>query len=53
MAKKKSIDAVALMRRIRDKMSREIAGMSYGEQKRYLRNRSRVGQSPASSKRTA
>lgn len=42
MAKKKSIDAVALMRRIRDKMSEEIKGMSYREEKRYLQQRIKI-----------
>lgn len=29
-------DAVSMMRRIRDRMDREMEGMSYEEQKRYL-----------------
>lgn len=36
---KKTFDAVAMMRRIRDEMSAEIEGMDYEEQKRYLRTR--------------
>ena len=31
------IDAVALMREIRDRMSAEIKGMSYEQEKEYLR----------------
>lgn len=38
----KTIDAVALMRQIRDQMSREIEGMSFEEEKRYLNERLRV-----------
>ena len=37
--KAKTIDAVALMRQIRDQMSREIEGMSYEEEKQYLKDR--------------
>jgi len=37
--KQKTIDAVALMRQIRDQMSREIEGMSYEEEKQYLKDR--------------
>ena len=40
--KAKTIDAVALMRQIRDQMSREIEGMSFEEKKRYLKDRLRV-----------
>ncbi len=40
--KAKTIDAVALMRQIRDQMSREIEGMSYEEEKQYLKDRLRV-----------
>ena len=40
--KAKTIDAVALMRQIRDQMSREIEGMSFEEEKRYLKDRLRV-----------
>jgi ribosomal protein L22 len=32
------IDAVRLMREIRDEISREIAGMDYQKQKQYIRN---------------
>ena len=32
-----AIDAVALMREIRDRMSAEIEGMSYEQEKEYLR----------------
>lgn len=32
-----TIDAVALMREIRDRMSAEIEGMSYEQEKEYLR----------------
>ncbi len=37
--KAKTIDAVALMRQIRDPMSREIEGMSFEEEKQYLKDR--------------
>ncbi len=40
--KAKTIDAVALMRQIRDPMSREIEGMSFEEEKQYLKDRLRV-----------
>ncbi len=40
--KAKTIDAVALMRQIRDQMSREIEGMSFEEEKRYLKDRLRM-----------
>ena len=40
--KAKTIDAVALMRQIRDQMSREIEGMSFEEEKQYLKDRLRV-----------
>ena len=33
------IEAVRLMREIRDEISREIEGMSYEEEKRYIRER--------------
>jgi hypothetical protein len=33
------IDAVRLMREIRDEISREIEGMSYEEEKRYIQER--------------
>jgi thermostable 8-oxoguanine DNA glycosylase len=40
---KKRFDAVALMRKIRDKMSRDVEGMSYEEQKHFLKDRFRLG----------
>ncbi len=40
--KAKTFDAVAMMRQIRDQMSREIEGMSFEEKKRYLKDRLRV-----------
>ena len=40
--KAKTIDAVALMRQIRDPMSREIEGMSYEEEKPYVKDRLRA-----------
>jgi hypothetical protein len=36
--RKNKFDAVRMMRRIRDEMSEEIAGMSFEEQKRYLQD---------------
>ncbi len=42
---KQKFDAVAMMRQIRDRMSREIEGMSYEEQKRYLRDRLQIKRS--------
>lgn len=43
--KSKPFDAVRAMREIRDSLSRETAKMSYEEQKRYMREKSK--QSPA------
>lgn len=43
-ATKKDFDAVALMRALRDSMSRDIGDMSYEEQKQYLRDRVRARQ---------
>ena len=40
--KAKTMDAVTLMRQIRDQMSREIEGMSFEEEKHYLKDRLRV-----------
>lgn len=34
---KKEFDAVKMMREIRDRLSKEMAGMSYEEEKRYIR----------------
>lgn len=34
--REREFDAVAMMREIRDALSRETAGMSYAEQKRYI-----------------
>jgi len=37
--KKKSLDAVAMMRQIRDDLSRKLMSMSHEEQKRYIQER--------------
>ena len=37
---KKTFDAVAAMRSIREKVSREIQGMTFEEEKAYLKKRS-------------
>ena len=39
---KNDIDAVKLMRDIRDKMSKDIAGMSYTELQAYFKKRRQV-----------
>jgi hypothetical protein len=39
MKGKKKFDAVKMMRETRDKLSSELANMSYEEQKRYIRER--------------
>jgi len=36
---KKRLDAVQLMRNLREKLSREVEGMSYEEEKEYIRKR--------------
>ena len=36
MSKKKKFDSVKMMREIRDKMSRDIQGMTLEEEKEYL-----------------
>lgn len=36
--KKKTFDAVKTMREIRDRMGREIANMTFAEEKAYLKN---------------
>ncbi len=40
--KAKTFDAVAMMRQIRDQMSREIEGMSFEEEKQSLKDRLRM-----------
>lgn len=47
----KQFDAVQLMRDLREKLSREVEGMSYEEEKEYIRKRvqSRSGSSQGSS----
>lgn len=35
----KAFDAVQLMRKLREKLSRETEGMSYAEEKEYIRKR--------------
>lgn len=42
MEKEKSIDAVRMMREIRDALSRELEGMSFEEQQRYIRERVQI-----------
>jgi len=37
--KQKDFDAVRLMRRLREKLSRETEGMSYEEEKHYIQER--------------
>jgi len=39
MNKKKSLDAVAMMRQIRDDLSRKLMTMSHEEQQRYIQER--------------
>ena len=39
MTEKKKFDAVKMMREIRDRLSKEMMGMDYEEQKRFIRNR--------------
>jgi hypothetical protein len=41
MEKQKSFDAVRCMREIRDGLSRELQGMSFEEQRRYIQERVR------------
>ncbi len=38
----KDFDSVRLMREIRDRLSREIRGMTYAEQKKFMRARLRA-----------
>ncbi|HZD60752.1 MAG TPA: hypothetical protein VE439_09920 [Anaerolineae bacterium] len=38
---KKEFDAVNMMREIRDKLSKEFSGMSYDEQKKYIKERTK------------
>lgn len=42
MKRKKKLDAVETMRKIRDKLSKEFMNMSYEEQKRYIKERVKV-----------
>jgi len=37
--REKQFDAVQLMRNLREKLSREVEGMSYEEEKEYIRKR--------------
>ena len=37
--REKPFDAVQLMRHLREKLSREVEGMSYEEEKEYIRKR--------------
>ena len=39
MMGEKKLDAVKMMRKIRDKLSKEFENMNYAEQKRYIRER--------------
>jgi len=39
MRNKKKFDVVKMMRKIRDKLSKEFMNLSYEEQKRYIRER--------------
>jgi hypothetical protein len=39
MKSEKKFDAVKMMRKIRDKLSKEFKNMNYEEQKRYIRER--------------
>ena len=43
-------DAVRLMRKIRDEISREIAGISYEEESRYIQNCLKSQRPPAKEK---
>ena len=44
----KDFDAVQLMRSLRDQLGQETAGMSYKEEKEYIRNRiKKTGKQPA------
>ena len=39
MRRKKKFDAVKMMREIRDKLSKEMMGMSFEEKKKFIRER--------------
>ena len=41
-AHEKDFDSVRLMREIRDRLSREVRGMTYAEQKKFMRARLRA-----------
>jgi hypothetical protein len=49
------LDAVALMRRLRERLGQEMEGLSFDEQKRYLRERTppRASSSDASASKDA
>jgi hypothetical protein len=48
MANEKPFDAVQTMREIRDRISREIAGMTFDEEKRWMQEKlARHDRSPA------
>lgn len=53
MKKEKRFDAVQMMRDIRDKLSREVASMSYEEQRRYIDERLRTGEHPGRHRQSA
>jgi len=42
MRGKKKFDAVKMMRKIRDKLSKEFTDLSYEEQKKYIRERTGI-----------
>lgn len=42
MKNSKEFDAVKMMRNIRDEISREIQGMNFEEQKRYIQKRVQI-----------
>ncbi len=47
MATDKPFDSVRMMREIRDRISREIAGMTFEEEKRWMQEQlARAGKSP-------
>lgn len=43
MENEKNIDAVRMMREIRDQLSREFAGMTFEEQQKFIRENLRTG----------
>lgn len=42
MKSKKKFDAVNMMREIRDKLSKEFSGMSFDEQKKYIKEKTKA-----------